>query len=100
MKLFFSLIFTINAYAFEAVVIQYQSNLKHAELAKTILSKTFNFPEELISIKKTDCSVDENIMLQICARDNGEYDVLRMNDYYVKNYFAEFTKRNGENYEL
>lgn len=99
MKFFFSLLYVFNTYAFEAVVIHYQTNINQAEVAKKILSHTFNFPDELIIIKKAKCLIDENIMLQICAKDDGEYEVVRMNEYYVKNYFAEFIKRKEVSYE-
>lgn len=100
MKYFFSAILVFNVHAFEAVVVSYQSNYSNALLAKNVLAKNFRFPEELIELKQTNCEADENVMIQICALEDGDFKLVQLNEYYVKNYFGEFIKKNGEKNEL
>lgn len=100
MKYFFSAIFFLNLQAFEAVVINYQNNYSSAVVAKNVLVQKFRFPEELIELKHNDCKVDPNIMIQICALEDGDFKLVHLNEYYVKNYFGEFIKKNGEKNEL
>ncbi len=95
MKLFFSLFISLNAQAFEAVVINFQNNHTGANIARDVLVKNFNFPSERIEIRQNECLENENTMLQICAQDNGEFRLMRINEYYVKNYFGEFIKKSG-----
>ena len=76
----------------EIILIENQATTSEGELLKSILTKKFHLPSELITLKNTDqtCEQKSEAIIHLCLTVNGELMVKKMNQYVVKNSLGVF----------
>jgi len=81
----------------DVVLVESLAGLESGLMVKKILMNKFQFPEKLITLKiiKTGCEAKSDAIVHLCLLSSGELEILKMNEFVVKNSFGIFM--NGEN---
>ncbi|MDO9183836.1 MAG: hypothetical protein Q7U04_15585 [Bacteriovorax sp.] len=76
----------------DVVLIENLATTAEGELLKSILTKKFHLPKELITLKNTHtvCELKSEAIIHLCLEANGELIVKKMNQYVVKNSLGVF----------
>ena len=84
-----------NSFAREIVLIENLATKAEGELLKYILIQKFHLPNELITLRNTTlpCEAKTDAIIHLCLLENGELNVLKMNQYVVKNSLGVFLNR-------
>ena len=92
MTIFVLVLNCTNSFAREIVLIENLATKAEGELLRTILIKKFHLPNELITLRNTNlpCEAKTDAIIQLCIIENGELNILKMNQYVVKNSLGVF----------
>lgn len=82
-------------FAREVILVESLAGQELGLLLKKILTDKFQFPEKLITLRiiKTGCETKSDAIVHLCLLASGELQVLKMNEYVVKNSFGIFLNR-------
>ncbi len=83
----------------DVVLVESQAGLESGLMVKKILMGKFQFPEKLIRLRITNSSCEKNseAIVHLCLLASGDLQVMKMNEYVVKNSFGIFM--NGQREE-
>jgi|GEM_PF-806357 len=76
----------------DVVLVESLAGLESGLMVKKILMGKFQFPEKLITLRiiKTNCEANSDAIVHLCLLPSGDLQVLKMNDFVVKNSFGIF----------
>ena len=85
-------------YAREIVLIENRATTQEGELLKMILMTKFHLPHELITLINTPspCDFKSDAIIHLCLEANGELNIVKMNQYVVKNSLGIFLNQTEE----
>lgn len=83
---FFSL-----AYAREIILIENLAGPAEEKMLTRILKEKFNIPESFIKVnQKRACKLNQDAIMHLCLRADGELDVLKIETYAIENMLRTF----------
>lgn len=82
----------------EVILIENIASIKEGELLRSILTKKFHLPYELITLKNINnaCETKSEALIHLCLEANGELVIKKMNQYIVKNSLGVFLNQIDE----
>ncbi len=87
----FLLLSTTPLYARDIILLENLATPAQGEAVLNILQKKFNLPRRLITYKnKTSCKTTSDAIMQLCLRENGELDIVKMNKFIVEETLGAF----------
>jgi hypothetical protein len=94
MKLFFSLVFSINiCFGSSLVLVQYESESTDAEYYKSVLMNEYNIPEEFIVLYMIDKKCEEAVKksrLQFCISSSGNLIIVSADERFINETLRTF----------
>ncbi len=83
-------------WARDVILIENRSSIDEGILVKTILTKKFHLPDELISLRQINegCEKKSEALIHLCIDQFGELHISKMNYYVVNNSLGIFINQN------
>jgi hypothetical protein len=84
-----------SVFARDVILIESLAGQEQGLLLRKILTGKFQFPEKLITLRiiTTGCETKSDAIVHLCLLPSGDLQVLKMNEYVVKNSFGIFLNR-------
>ncbi len=85
----------------DVILVENRASNQEGQLLLKILTKKFNIPEELITLKNINsfCEKKTEAIIHLCLQEDGELNVFKMNRFVVQNSLGAFinkTEKNGD----
>lgn len=83
------------AHARDIIIIDHIHNLAVAKTVHALLINKFNMPKAFIRINEseTQCQRSKESIMHLCVKENGDLDVINLNNYLLKSSFNIFLEK-------
>lgn len=81
-------------FARDIILVENKASAEEGKLLMKILQEKFNVPKKLISYRepKEECAHTSEAIMQLCLKENGELEIVRLNKLVMQRAFGVFSE--------